>query len=353
MTTTLFNAEIKKNQLIAFSTRKGRKAIFSVNLLNRPSFYIVGTTLVARMQYGEEIALHDAFSTDSAQQLLDVIVTAIKKNNRHKILAYVMLGGIIATTALVNVLHTKDKSTYGPALPTMAQNTASIEGPRAIAPSTSVQHVLPPQQAIRTSQANSGQPNQANPNQPSPAQIKAGETRLAQNLQKAASRNLFTVPLSNGHERTLFIFADPNCPNCRNFEPLFEALSTRYNVQVFPTTAIGGEESASQIKPVLCLPPEKRKAAWIKLFSEGDNMLHINDPKSDKTQAPALAGKECDLAAKALSVNDVAFKSYHIPGTPWVISDDGRHVPQSVMKSPEEMVKFMSQNSENSQDEEK
>jgi thiol-disulfide isomerase/thioredoxin len=77
---------------------------------------------------------------------------------------------------------------------------------------------------------------------------------------------LFTVPLSSGHERTLYIFADPQCPHCQDFEPLFEALSTRYNVEIFPVTYVGGKQSSQQIQPVLYLNKDQRAAAWKKLF---------------------------------------------------------------------------------------
>lgn len=100
-----------------------------------------------------------------------------------------------------------------------------------------------------------------------------------QNLQKAAGRGYFTVPLSSGHERTLYIFADPQCPHCQDFEPLFEALSTRYNVEIFPVTYVGGKQSSQQIQPVLYLNKDQRAAAWKKLFSVDDGMLTIGKRK--------------------------------------------------------------------------
>ncbi|QIQ92906.1 hypothetical protein GSH13_30635 (plasmid) [Klebsiella pneumoniae] len=93
-----------------------------------------------------------------------------------------------------------------------------------------------------TPNADNGQPMPtASPVRPSatrPVSVASQETlspHIMQNLQKAAGRGYFTVPLSSGHERTLYVFADPECPNCKNWEPVVEALGNEYNVVVFPS----------------------------------------------------------------------------------------------------------------------
>lgn len=353
MTAITFNAAVKNNQLTAFATWQGRRALFVVNLHNRPSFYLHHASLMARMQYGEEMQLWSGLDTAEAERLLDAVTHALKQAARRKTAlksALTLVAAAVVATGVYAGARALDSVNATPAFvqsqpftqPTFTHNPALIQTPPmpdlGPAPTSPRQAMMPAPQATAPVTPPPATPDQG---QQTADALQAAETQLAANLKKAASRSLFTVPLSSGHERTLYVFADPSCPNCQNLEPLFEALSTQYNVLVFPTTAFGGDKSAPLIKPVLCLPPEQRKAAWQKLFAVGDGMLHLG---KDKT--PPAAPADCDLAGKALGVNDVAFKSYRFPGTPWVIADDGRHVPQAVMRNPDDMVKFMSEHPE-------
>ena len=162
---------------------------------------------------------------------------------------------------------------------------------------------------------------------------------LPQKLKSAADRQLFTVNYSSGHDRTLYVFADPNCPNCRHLEPALVAAAHLANVVVFPVAVIGREKSIAAITPVLCLPPEQRPAAWQALFTVGTDGLQLGkQPPVDKK-----ADSTCDVAEKALGVNEVAYQAYRIPGTPWVIADDGRYVPQAVLRDPAQLSQFLSE----------
>ncbi|MBO1811421.1 thioredoxin fold domain-containing protein [Serratia ureilytica] len=156
-------------------------------------------------------------------------------------------------------------------------------------------------------------------------------------LKNAADRGLFTVNYSQGHARTLYVFADPHCPNCRRLEPALNAAARQANVVVFPVAVVGREASVSAVTPVLCLPPEKRKAAWDALFDVGHDARQMGNKPADPTGPSA----DCDLAGKALGVNEVAYQTYRIPGTPWVIADDGRHVPQKVLRDPAALKAFL------------
>lgn len=167
-----------------------------------------------------------------------------------------------------------------------------------------------------------------------PASMRAA---LPVNLQMAAERKLFTVEYSSGHERTLYVFADPECPNCQRLEPALEAAAKEFNVVVFPVTVIGREKSIASITPVLCLPPEQRKAAWSDLFDVGHGMMELGKAQESAAVEPG----HCDIAGKALGVNEVAYQTYRIPGTPWAIADDGRHVSQEVLQNPLRLQAFM------------
>ena len=157
------------------------------------------------------------------------------------------------------------------------------------------------------------------------------------NLQMAAERKLFTVEYSSGHARTLYVFADPECPNCQRLEPALEAAAKDFNVVVFPVAVIGREKSIASITPVLCLPPEQRKAAWSDLFDIGHGVMELGKAQESAAVEPG----HCDIAGKALGVNEVAYQTYRIPGTPWAIADDGRHVSQEVLQNSLKLQAFM------------
>lgn len=168
---------------------------------------------------------------------------------------------------------------------------------------------------------------------------------LPERLHKAAERQLFTVDYSRGHPRTLYVFADPACPNCQRLEPALQAASSLVNVVVFPVAVIGKASSIAAITPVLCLPPEQRPAAWQALFDLGHDGLSLgqatnNSPVAGPTQ-PAGESGACDMAEKALGVNEVAYQTYQIPGTPWVMADDGRPVSQALLRDPVRLQAFL------------
>lgn len=157
-------------------------------------------------------------------------------------------------------------------------------------------------------------------------------------LKKATSTGLFTVPLSTGHSRTLYVFSDPGCPECQKMEKRFESVSGSVNVVMFPVTVIGGVSSLHAAAQVLALPLAERPVAWKALFSADAGM----SIPGQKDVIPAQdAEAKAELARGAVGVNDVAYREYRIPGTPWTISDDGRYVPQAALASPEALNAFL------------
>ena len=161
---------------------------------------------------------------------------------------------------------------------------------------------------------------------------------LPAKLHNAASRGLFTVPLSSGHARTIYVFADPACPNCQRMERHFETAAGTVNVVIFPVTIEGREASLKTLTPVLALPEAERPASWKQLFAADAG---IGVPGAAPV-APAVTSENlAETARGAIGVNDVAFRAYRLPGTPWTISDDGRYVPQSVLSSPAALTDFL------------
>ncbi|WP_387691523.1 hypothetical protein [Photorhabdus sp. RM71S] len=156
----------------------------------------------------------------------------------------------------------------------------------------------------------------------------------AQSLQKAAASDRYTVSLSSGHPRTLYVFADPLCPHCREIEPTLEALTRDYNVEIFPVSVIGKQASSKEIIPVLCATPDKRASLWQSLFP-GDSR-----PASSQKQGNVMT-TSCSEGEHALAINDRAFGYYQLPGTPQLLADDGREIPFSALTSDDTLTRFI------------
>lgn len=154
-------------------------------------------------------------------------------------------------------------------------------------------------------------------------------TTLANNLRDAAKRKIFTVSLTTGHARTLYVFADPLCPYCRDIEPTLEAIGKKVNIEIFPVSLTGKKETAFQVIPVLCASEEYRKTAWRSLF---DHHLLTGTPS-------------CEIGEKALEVNNKAFSAYGFTGTPQLISDEGQPIPLRALKNDDTLATFMNSNS--------
>lgn len=168
----------------------------------------------------------------------------------------------------------------------------------------------------------------------SAADVTAARQLLASRLKAGAAKQEFTVQLSSGHPRTLYFFLDPQCPNCRIFEPTVRALSAQYNVEIFPVTLLGKARTAEKVVPVLCALPQSRAERWYRLFDLADGMLN---PGAKTAPQPAA----CETGQNALARNDMAFELYRFPGTPTVISDDGRMIPLQAMSSDSTLQAFL------------
>lgn len=169
---------------------------------------------------------------------------------------------------------------------------------------------------------------------------------LPARLSKAASRGLFTVPLSSGHARTIYVFADPACPNCQRMERHIETAAGTVNVVIFPVTIEGRDDSLKVLTPVMALPEAERPAAWKSLFAADAG---VGVPGSTGV-VPAVSDENlAETARGAIGINEVAFRAYRLPGTPWTISDDGRYVPQSVLSSPEALAAFLNRGAHDGQ----
>lgn len=169
------------------------------------------------------------------------------------------------------------------------------------------------------------------------AETVAARKNLATVLKRNADRGMFTINLSSGRERTLYAFLDPRCPNCRALEPVLRRLTRDFNIVVYPVSVIGGEASASHVAPLLCeKDPQKRAEGWHHLYSADEGMVTPGYKKN------TLPDEDCLKAARAaIDVNNVAFHQFGFPGTPWVLSDTGWHLPAALLQESGQVSMFL------------
>lgn len=157
----------------------------------------------------------------------------------------------------------------------------------------------------------------------------------AGNLKRAADSGRYTISLSSGHSRTIYVFSDPLCPHCQEIEPTLEALTRDYNVVIFPVTLVGKQDTVNTVAPIFCRAPQKRGYLWLSLFNvDGGISLAPHDTRESGTAS-------CTVGEHAISINDRAFDYYQLPGTPQLIADDGRDIPFSSLTSDDALARFM------------
>lgn len=313
-----FAVSVDSTQLVIAELTNGEPRMLGVlDRRMKPSFYIENDVVVCRDHQGKEFTLET--TAGRAHELLAQLVPAklnkrfIRSNVAHWMLRVAIVGGLIITgyLAALSKDYIHDKAAADAGFTTSAKALSPGSNSRALVPVPGVQKDV---------------------EWKVPASVPIA-------MGKAAATKLFSVDYSSGHARTLYVFADPACPNCQRLEPLLKAASNTVNVVVFPVAVIGKEKSIASITPVLCLPPELRKAAWEGLFDIGRDGLTLG--KAGAVNDTEIGPSACADGERALGINEVAYKAYRIPGTPWVIADDGRHVKQSLLGDPARLDAFL------------
>lgn len=333
-----FSAFIKGHHLVVSRLLEQRHYTYcSLDLRQHLSFYLVDGQVACQSATGPAFMLHTANAVE-ANNLLNQLTTAQMRHSQRKTW---LKAGFLGVAALTLAVYWAIQGTLLPDLDQgvpMPANVESTTPKAAIAAPTPTPVLAPAEQTAGPAQQRTAP--QTTDGWALPENVR--ET-LPAKLHKAAERNLFTVNYSTGHARTLYVFADPHCPNCTRLDPALNALSDAFNVVVFPVSVIGQEKSVADITPVLCLPPEQRKAAWNALFDPTRDGLNLGrEPQAGQTEAASKdVAANCDMAQKALGVNEVAYQAYRIPGTPWVIADDGRYVPQALLKDSAQLQTFL------------
>ena len=342
-----FSVLIKGNMLVATQILDGAKrTLCALDLRQQPSFYLSLGHVLCRDAQGREFTIDTGSIVEADDLLAQLVAAKLRRHDKISLRYAVFLGALLSLSGAAGIWWDQMSATATLDRGIRTVSSAPLPSSRADSlprPSTSAGRELPPARAIPDLVASSPAPAAivaADNGWTLPASIQAA---LPEKLLKAAERKLFTVDFSSGHARTLFVFADPGCPNCQRLEPLLQAAAKEFNVVVFPVAVIGKGQSIAAITPVLCLPPEQRKAAWAALFDPGHDGLSLGQkPASDDVGVHAGGESgECDVAKKALGINEVAYQAYRIPGTPWVIADDGRYVSQALLRDPAKLEAFL------------
>ncbi|QZY97789.1 thioredoxin fold domain-containing protein [Pantoea dispersa] len=336
-----------------FLTRAVSAPLFALPLKERPWFVMHGDGLYAQ---NARDALAPLYRGDDSGQLLccitDLLTIAESKRLRgrklrkfgYALAVAALTAGWLTTVVMASRLFTPEN----PQMLTKVDTRTvfhSADGPvRYATAEPGVRTVMP----NRTHEPQPGRAVVQQSTQPQPPAAAAPadgwdlplnvRAELPAKLRSAASRALFTVPLSSGHARTLYVFADPACPNCRRMERHYETAAGMVNVVIFPVTIEGREASLQKLTPVMMLPEDQRAAAWKQLFAADAGM---GVPGAVPRAPDAADDAQAETARGAVGVNEVAFRAYRLPGTPWTISDDGRYVPQGVLSSPAALTDFL------------
>lgn len=324
-----FEADITGGLL---SVRRDYQPVFTCRISTQPWFVVHSDGLYAQNTHDALIPLYRG--EDSPQLLMCLNNVLSQNETRRSGARLVGVGVVIAAFFMTTVVMLSTPKTprvlAGPgALAVNVAAPGTAGGVPDSVPTLSSSSVTSGMRTVVTETA----PAEA----PSDGWSLSAEARAAlpDKLHKAASRGLFTVPLSSGHTRTIYVFADPECANCQRMERHFETASAAVNVVIFPVTTEGGQDSLKALTPVMALSEAERATAWKSLFSADAG---ISVPGAT---AVAPAPEKDEIARGAIGVNEVAFRAYRLPGTPWTISDDGRYVPQAVLSSPAALKAFL------------
>lgn len=314
-----------KNGMLAAYAGNSQTPLFLVMPGPLSRFYLRGNVVVHDSKTQSPQEIYQAETPEKAALLLkamqDERQRCHKEQNKRVL---IVLGGILVfmlagllLAAAAREMHRPDERRIHPPFPLLSLSEPARNEP------VSVDVAAAPQAAV----------TQQKPVPVVPSiQVTPDESRVIRDasLKKATDSGRYTINLSGGRARTIYVFSDPLCPHCREIEPTLEALTRDYNVVIFPVTLVGKQSTTEAVAPVLCAAPQKRAQLWQSLF-KADGVLEAGSP----------AQVSCTDGEHALAINDRAFDYYQLPGTPQLIADDGRDIPFSALTSDDVLARFM------------
>jgi TrbB protein len=115
-----------------------------------------------------------------------------------------------------------------------------------------------------------------------------------------------------GH--TLYVYADPNCPACKRFEPHLQDLANDYSVYVLPVPFKDG--SMTLADKILC--SAQPSASWQNVMGQPPG----------EAPAEVLNTPECSPGYGAITMNAEMYKKLNFKVTPMVVDDTGFVFPE-------------------------
>lgn len=327
-----FTASLQGKTLSVYSRKSGNdQAIAILELGAHSRFYIKDNNVYHDCRALNQAIIHHGTSHEDAQTILHAINGIVmrqhdRKTQCRKLTAGVILGAAV-TMAIVTAWNLGASGTRPLLIP--ANQQPVLQAPVISVPNSPAVPIQPAP-AVGLSADSTPTIRQVEPAGELPKA--ADYQKTAEILRKTAQSGQYTIALSSGHARTLYVFADPLCHNCQIIEPALEALSEKYNVEIFPVTLVGKQQTLNLVSPILCQAPPARLALWKSLF------------RADAGLAPgetASPSPSCEAGEAAIAKNDVAFDYYTLPGTPSLLADDGRYIPLQSLKSDDALEAFL------------
>lgn len=319
-----------KNGMLAAYVGNSQNPLFLIMPGPLSRFYLRGNVLVHDSKTQSPQEIYQAETPEKAAMLLKAVQDERQRCHKEQNKRVLIFLGVILVLVLAGLLlaaaaremYQPDERRIHPPFPLLSLSEPARNEP------VSVDIAAAPHAGVA-------------PHKPAPAapsiQVTPDDSRVirAASLKKATDSGRYTINLSGGRARTIYVFSDPLCPRCREIEPTLEALTRDYNVVIFPVTLVGKQSTTEAVAPVLCAAPQKRAQLWQSLF-KANGVLFLSPAETD---TPAQVS--CTDGEHALAINDRAFDYYQLPGTPQLIADDGRDIPFSVLTSDDVLARFM------------
>lgn len=325
-----FSALFKNGMLAAYAGHSP-SPLFLVMPGPSTRFYLRGNVLMHDSKTQSPQEIYHAETPEQAAILLKVIQE--ERQRRYKsqknfllsllMLVMVILFGLAVLTTANSYISAYERNSNTPQqVPAVSRSEPAKHAPVTVDIVAEPPAVAVPQKSAPVAQAIPSGPEDS-------------RAIRAASLKKATESGRYTINLSGGRARTIYVFSDPFCPGCRQIEPTLEALTRDYNVVIFPVTLVGKQKTTEAVAPVLCAAPQKRAQLWQSLFKV-DGVMPLSSTASD-TPTPT----SCTDGEHAIAINDRAFDYYQLPGTPQLIADDGRDIPFSALTSDDALARFM------------
>lgn len=152
-----------------------------------------------------------------------------------------------------------------------------------------------------------------------PQAPRISEAQLSAILNQANKTGRFTIPLNPAKVGpVLYVFADPNCPHCREIEPTLASLSSEYDVELFPVAVIGNADSKAKGESdgATAICAEDRVTMW--------------RAKVGKTEIPPGVLNACPAGIVALKTNNEIYQVAGFVGTPSLVNAKGQQYPANL-----------------------